>query len=47
MIALIEAHKAGLLRPKHWLKNLASGVMVGFIALPLAMAFAMASGMKP
>lgn len=37
----------GLLQPKYWLRNLNSGVMVGIIALPLAMAFAIASGLKP
>ncbi len=47
MIALIEAHRAGLLRPSHWLPNIVSGVIVGVVALPLAMAFAIASGAKP
>lgn len=47
MIALLDAHKAGLLAPKYWLSNLISGVIVGIVALPLAMAFAIASGVKP
>src|SRR5476649_666993 len=47
MIAIREAWKAGLLGPKHWLRNIVSGVIVGVVALPLAMAFAIASGVKP
>jgi sulfate permease, SulP family len=47
MIALLEAHRAGLLGRKHWLPNIVSGVIVGVVALPLAMAFAIASGAKP
>lgn len=47
MIALLQAQKAGLLAPKHWLKNGIAGVIVGIVALPLAMAFAIASGVKP
>ncbi|WP_324732742.1 SulP family inorganic anion transporter [Pseudomonas paeninsulae] len=47
MIAVREAWKAGLLGRKHWLSNLVSGVIVGIVALPLAMAFAIASGVKP
>ncbi|PTR23667.1 SulP family inorganic anion transporter [Pseudomonas sp. GV085] len=47
MIAIGEAWKAGLLRREHWLRNLVSGVIVGVVALPLAMAFAIASGVKP
>lgn len=47
MIALLEAHKTGLLSRKHWLGNVVSGVIVGVVALPLAMAFAIASGAKP
>jgi len=47
VIALLEAHRAGLLRRSHWLPNLISGVIVGVVALPLAMAFAIASGAKP
>lgn len=47
MIALREAWNAGLLGRKHWLNNLVAGVIVGIVALPLAMAFAIASGVKP
>jgi SulP family sulfate permease len=47
MIALVEAHRAGLFARKHWLTNLAAGVVVGIVALPLAMAFAIASGARP
>jgi len=47
MIAIFEAHKAGLLSREHWLGNLIAGVIVGIVALPLAMAFAIASGAKP
>ena len=47
MIAVREAWKAGLLGRKHWLGNLVAGVVVGVVALPLAMAFAIASGVKP
>ncbi len=47
MIAIREAWRAGLFRRAHWLPNLVSGVIVGVVALPLAMAFAIASGAKP
>ena len=47
MIALLEARNAGLLRRDHWLRNVVAGVVVGVVALPLAMAFAIASGAKP
>ncbi|WP_413283248.1 SulP family inorganic anion transporter [Vibrio sp. MA40-2] len=47
MIAVKEAYKAGLLSKNNWLKNVLSGVIVGVVALPLAMAFAIASGAKP
>ncbi len=47
MLALLEANKAGLFGRQHWLNNLVSGVIVGVVALPLAMAFAIASGAKP
>jgi SulP family sulfate permease len=45
--AFIEAYRAGLLARAHWLPNAVSGVVVGIVALPLAMAFAIASGAKP
>ncbi|WP_354687831.1 SulP family inorganic anion transporter [Cupriavidus necator] len=47
MIALREAWLAGLFRRANWLPNIVSGVIVGVVALPLAMAFAIASGAKP
>lgn len=47
MFALKEAYHVGLLGTKHWLRNLIAGVIVGVVALPLAMAFAIASGAKP
>ncbi|KIH83833.1 SulP family inorganic anion transporter [Pseudomonas batumici] len=47
MIAIREAWKSGLLGRKHWPRNLVSGVIVGIVALPLSMAFAIASGVKP
>ena len=47
MIALIEAHRAGLLSRQHWARNILAGVVVGIVALPLAMAFAIASGARP
>ena len=47
MIALLEAHKKGLYTPHNLSKDLIAGVIVGIVALPLAMAFAIASGAKP
>lgn len=47
MIAILEAWRAGLLQRAHWTRNLVAGVIVGVVALPLAMAFAIASGVKP
>lgn len=47
MFAVYESYKAGLLRPKQWLNNISAGLIVGVVALPLAMAFAIASGVKP
>ncbi|KTD16872.1 SulP family inorganic anion transporter [Legionella jordanis] len=47
MIAVLEAYRAGLLQRQHWLANVISGIIVGVVALPLAMAFAIASGAKP
>lgn len=47
MIAFLEAKRAGLLGKPHWLNNLLAGAIVGVVALPLAMAFAIASGAKP
>ena len=47
MFALINAYHQGLLKPKYWLNNVSAGLVVGVVALPLAMAFAIASGAKP
>jgi len=47
MSALLEVPHAGLLTRQHWLPNIISGVIVGVVALPLTMAFAIASGAKP
>lgn len=47
MISIIEAYKAGLLKPHCWWSNILAGTIVGIVALPLAMAFAIASGLKP
>ena len=44
---LIESYRAGLFQKQHWLPNIISGMIVGVVALPLAMAFAIASGAKP
>lgn len=47
MLAIVEAYHAGLLKAKNWWPNLIAGLIVAIIALPLAMAFAIASGVKP
>lgn len=47
MIALLEAKRAGLYTWKNLLPNIVAGIIVGIVALPLAMAFAIASGAKP
>ena len=47
MPALLEAYRAGLFSRKHWLNNIIAGIIVGVVALPLGMAFAIASGVKP
>lgn len=47
MLAIAEAYRAGVLGRQHWVSNIVSGVIVGVVALPLAMAFAIASGAKP
>lgn len=47
MNVIIESYKAGLFQKKYWLQNIIAGVIVGVVALPLAMAFAIASGAKP
>lgn len=47
MIAIVEAARAGLFARRHWAANLSAGVVVGIVSLPLSMAFAIASGMRP
>ncbi|PAR57092.1 sodium-independent anion transporter [Vibrio metoecus] len=47
MFAIYESYKAGQLQPKQWGNNITAGLIVGVVALPLAMAFAIASGVKP
>ena len=47
MIAIQAAYKAGLLKPRQWWPNLVAGLIVGIVALPLAMAFAISSGVPP
>ncbi|MDO9083211.1 MAG: SulP family inorganic anion transporter [Humidesulfovibrio sp.] len=47
MIAWIEAQRAGLINKKNLTNNVLSGFVVGIVAIPLAMAFAIASGAKP
>jgi len=47
MIAIRKAYINGTLNKKWWPKNLIAGVVVGVVALPLAMAFAIASGVAP
>lgn len=47
MIALLDAKAAGLWSRNHITNNLLSGIIVGIVALPLAMAFAIASGARP
>ena len=47
MIALLEAQRAGLFARRYWLPNVIAGLIVGIVALPLAMAFAIASGARP
>jgi len=47
MIAILESYRAGLLVRANLSRNLIAGVVVGVVALPLAMAFAIASGARP
>jgi len=47
MIALVDAYRAGLLQRRYWVNNIVAGLIVGVVALPLAMAFGIASGVKP
>jgi SulP family sulfate permease len=47
MIALLDAKAAGLWSRQHIANNVLAGIVVGIVALPLAMAFAIASGARP
>lgn len=47
MPAIIEAWRAGFLRRDNLMRNIVAGIVVGVVAIPLAMAFAIASGAKP
>ncbi|PWY54853.1 sodium-independent anion transporter [Legionella qingyii] len=47
MKTIIESYQAGLFQKKYWVQNIISGIIVGVVALPLAMAFAIASGVRP
>jgi sulfate permease, SulP family len=47
MIALLESYAAGLFRQGHIWNNVVAGIVVGIVAMPLAMAFAIASGATP
>jgi sulfate permease, SulP family len=47
LIALLEAKAAGLWSRNHIINNVLAGLVVGIVALPLAMAFAIASGARP
>lgn len=45
--AISEARSAGLFHRSNWLPNVSAGVVVGVVAIPLAMAFAIAAGATP
>jgi len=47
LIAFLEARRAGLFARGFWGGNIVAGAIVGVVALPLAMAFAIASGARP
>src|SRR3981189_1453880 len=47
MIAVLQARAAGLWTRSHIRNNVVAGIIVGVVALPLAMAFAIASGARP
>jgi SulP family sulfate permease len=47
VIALLEARSAGLWTRSQIYNNVLAGLIVGVVALPLAMAFAIASGARP
>jgi SulP family sulfate permease len=47
MKILKECYRLGLFKRASWISNIIAGIIVGVVALPLAMAFAIASGAKP
>jgi SulP family sulfate permease len=47
MITILEAKRAGLFCKGRLFPNIVAGIIVGIVALPLALAFAIASGAKP
>jgi SulP family sulfate permease len=47
VFAIFDAYKAGLWNSRSLIPNIMAGLIVGVVALPLAMAFAIASGAKP
>jgi SulP family sulfate permease len=47
VIAILESYRAGVMGRSHIGRNLIAGTIVGVVALPLAMAFAIASGARP
>lgn len=47
MITILEAKRSGLFGKGKLVSNIVAGIIVGVVALPLAMAFAIASGAKP
>ena len=47
MKILQECYRLGLCKSSTWVANIIAGLIVGVVALPLAMAFAIASGAKP
>ncbi len=47
MIALLQARADGLWARSQFQPNLIAGIIVGIVAMPLAMAFAIASGARP
>jgi SulP family sulfate permease len=47
VIAIHDAYTAGLLGRRSWASNALAGLVVGIVALPLGMAFAIASGARP
>src|SRR3990167_204884 len=47
MLAITEAYRAKLLTTRNWTSNIVAGLIVAVVAIPLAMAFAIASGAAP